>query len=80
MPNQSCNCIICAKEFDIEELHSVALSQINITNFKVCEGCFNICDPDEDYRQVRNIVDSYNKTRILYAEVQDALNSRSKLK
>jgi hypothetical protein len=81
MTTVSCNCIICAQEFDASELQSVALSKINITNFKVCQACFNICDPAEDYSQVREIVNSYLKfaeARALYGEVQDILGSRTK--
>ena len=78
MTEISCNCIICAGEFNLAELHNVVLSQINVTNFKVCEACFNICDPAEDYRQVRDIVSSYTKfseARNLFDEAQNILNS-----
>jgi hypothetical protein len=61
MTQGNCNCIICAKEFNPEELHSIALSKVNITNFKVCESCLNYSDPAEDYRQVRDIIYSYVK-------------------
>lgn len=78
MNKASCNCIICAQEFDSNELHNVVLSKINVTNFKICEACFNICDPDEDYRQAREIVDSYLKfaeARSLFGEAREILNS-----
>jgi hypothetical protein len=81
MTKGSCNCIICAQEFNVEELHSVALSKINVTNFKVCEACFNICDPAEDYRQVRDIVNSYLKfaeARSFFGEAKDILDSIKK--
>lgn len=55
----SCNCIVCAEEFNSEELQSVALSKINVTRFKICQGCLDQCDPAEDYRQAREIVNSY---------------------
>lgn len=77
----SCNCIVCAKEFDPDELVSVALSKINTTHFKVCQACFDGSDPAEDYRQVREIVDSYLKftgAKQLFGEVQDILDSRKK--
>lgn len=77
----SCNCIVCAKEFDPSELASVALSKINTTVFKVCQGCLDNSDPAEDYRQVREIVDSYLKfagAKHLFTEVQDILDSRKK--
>ncbi len=81
MTKESCNCIICAQEFDAEGLHSVALSKINVTNFKVCEACLNISDPAEDYRQVRDIVNSYLKfaeARSLFGEVKSILGSVKK--
>ena len=59
MAQTSCNCIICSKEFDATELHSLALYKINTTNFKVCQACLDISDPEGDYKQVREIVDSY---------------------
>lgn len=77
----SCNCIICANEFDPDELASVALSKINVTNFKVCQACLEGSDPAEDYRQVREIVNTYLKptgARQLFGEVQDILDSRKK--
>lgn len=55
----SCNCIVCAQEFDLEELQSVALSKINVTRFKICQACLDACDPTEDYRQAREIISSY---------------------
>lgn len=79
MSTVSCNCIVCAKEFDSEELQSVALSEINVTSFKVCQACFDSSDPAEDYLEVRAVVDSYLKfaeARTLFSEVQDILKSR----
>lgn len=55
----SCNCIVCAKEFDPDELQSVALSKINVTRFKICQACLDQSDPAEDYRQAREIISSY---------------------
>jgi len=81
MTTVSCNCIICAQEFDSNELHSVALSKINITSFKVCEACFNFSDPAEDYRQVRDVVNSYLKfaeVRHLFVEAKEILESIKK--
>jgi hypothetical protein len=81
MTSVSCNCIICANEFDPDELESVALSKINVTSFKVCQACLESSDPAEDYRQVREIVNGYLKasgTRQLFGEVQDILDSRKK--
>lgn len=79
MTQVSCNCIICAQEFDPGDLQSVALSKINVTNFKVCQACLDGSDPAEDYRQVREVVDYYLKfaeARHLFSEVQSILESR----
>jgi hypothetical protein len=81
MTTISCNCIVCATEFNANELHSVALSKINITSFKVCQACLDLSDPAEDYRQVRDIVYSYLKfaqAKDLFGEVKDILDSRNK--
>lgn len=53
------NCIVCAEEFSLDELKSIALSTINVTKFKICNHCLDRSDPNDDYRQVRNIVNSY---------------------
>lgn len=74
----SCNCIVCAQEFDPSELQSVVLSKINMTNYKVCQACFNSADPSEDYNEVRKIVNSYLKlsqAKHYFNEVKDILNS-----
>lgn len=79
MTQESCNCIVCAAEFNVEELHSVALSKINVTPFKVCQKCFESSDPSEDYRQVKAVVNSYLKlseAKFLFGEVKDILSSR----
>ena len=80
---QSCNCIVCAKEFDPNELHSVALSKINVTRFKICQACLDACDPAEDYRQAREIISSYlwfSEARGLFKEASDILEDVSKKK
>lgn len=81
MTQVSCNCIVCAKEFDAAKLQSVALSKINVTRFKICQGCLNQCDPSDDYRQAREIVDSYlkfSRAKSFFAEAQNILDSRKK--
>lgn len=81
MTQVSCNCIICASEFNPEDTSSVALAKINITNFKVCEACLESSDPAEDYRQVRNIVWDYLKmsqAKSFFKEAQSILESRKK--
>lgn len=74
------NCIVCAEEFDTSELHSEALSKINSTKFKVCENCLALSNPEEDYREVREIVNSYLKTssKLLFGDAQSLINSTSK--
>jgi len=81
MSKESCNCIVCAKEFDPDLLQSIALSKINITSFKVCQACLDSSDPAEDYRQVRDIVNSYLrfvKIKSLFTEAQSILQARKK--
>ena len=74
------NCIVCADEFDSSELHSEALSRINATRFKVCAKCLEMSNPEEDYKEVRDIVKSYLKTssRVLFGDAQAILNSSAK--
>jgi hypothetical protein len=77
MTTQSCNCIVCAQEFTPEDHSSVALSKINITDFKVCQACLEKSDPAEDYKQVREIVYDYLKfsqAKHLFGQVQEILD------
>jgi hypothetical protein len=80
----SCNCIVCAQEFDFEELQSVALSKINVTRFKICQTCLDHCDPAQDYREAREIISSYlwfAEARGLFkeaSEILDDVNSKNK--
>lgn len=79
MDRVSCNCIVCAEEFASDDLQSLALSKINVTNFKICQSCFDNSNPSEDYREARIIVASYNhmqETLSLFDEVKDILNSQ----
>jgi hypothetical protein len=76
-PVTSSNCIVCAQEFDSEELQSVALSKINVTRFKICQNCLDQCDPAEDYRQAREIISSYlwfAEARGLFKEASSILD------
>lgn len=59
MTIESDNCIVCAEEFSLDELKSVALSAINVTRFKICAKCLNQTSPHDDYREVRDIVNSF---------------------
>lgn len=81
MTKMSCNCIVCAEEFTSDELHSVALSKINSTKFKICEACVNKSDPSDDYSEARQIVQSYldfANAKNLFTEAKNILDSRSK--
>lgn len=71
----NCNCIVCAQEFNSEELHSVALSKINVTRFKICQACLDQCDPAEDYRQAREIINSY----LWFAEAKQNFKEASEI-
>lgn len=80
MTHESCNCIICAREFDPTELHNIVLSKINITKFKVCEACLE-SNPEEDYKEVRSIIARYNATteaQKLFGEVKNILQEIDK--
>lgn len=72
----NCNCIVCASEFNPNELENIVLSKINITKFKICQSCLDISDPSNDYRQARDIVFSYVKfaqAKKSFEEVKDLL-------
>lgn len=80
---RSFNCIVCAEEFNPEELPSVALSKINTTRYKVCQGCLDQCDPADDYRQAREIVTSYlwfAEARSLFKEASEILDDHNSKK
>ena len=71
----ACNCIVCAQEFNSDELQSVALSKINVTRFKICQSCLDSCDPAEDYRQAREIIGSY----LWFAEAKSLFKEASEI-
>ena len=78
---QVSNCIVCAQEFDTDELYSIALSRINVTRFKVCQKCLDQSDPADDYKEARGIVNTYLKfseAKHLFKEAKEILNSRDK--
>ena len=78
---KSCNCIVCANEFDPNELHNIALSKINKTRFKICQSCLEASDPSEDYRQARDIINSYlwfAEARTLLKEALDDISAVKK--
>jgi hypothetical protein len=75
MSQESCNCIVCANEFNVEELESIALSSY----FKICQACLNKSDPTDDYRQAREIVEAYfSNPEKLFKEAKLILNSVKK--
>ncbi len=81
MNQESCNCIVCAGEFNINELKSIALSEINVTRFKICQKCFDMSDPAEDYKQVKSIVNSYLgliNAKSFFKEAKEILDSVNK--
>lgn len=65
----TCNCIICAEEFNPDDLHNIKLSEINITRFKICESCLNKSDPDNDYKEVKDVVRTY----IEYSDIKKSI-------
>lgn len=79
----SCNCIVCANEFNADELRSVALSKINVTRFKICQACLDQCDPAQDYREAREIIGSYlwfAEAKNLYKEASNILEDLTSTK
>lgn len=79
MTKESCNCIVCAEEFEIEELKSI--SSINTSMFKICKSCLDKSDPADDYRQARSIVNSYlqsSEAKHLFKEVKNIIDSIKK--
>jgi uncharacterized protein YpuA (DUF1002 family) len=72
------NCIVCADEFNPDELQNVVLSKINFTNFKICQNCLEMSDPADDYKQAKDIINQYLSTaeaKNCFSEVKDILLS-----
>lgn len=61
MSLHNANCFVCGNEYTEDELHAVAISSINVTRYKICNSCVGISNPDNDYEEVRHIVDTYLK-------------------
>lgn len=79
MTTESCNCIVCAEEFNVEELESI--STINSSLFKICQSCLDKSDPADDYRQAKSLVNTYFKSteaKTLFKEAQGILDSMKK--
>jgi len=77
----ACNCIVCAGEFNSDELQSIALSKINVTRFKICQACLDQCDPAEDYKVAREIISGYlwfAEAKNLYKEASSILEGVTK--
>ena len=79
MNSESCNCIVCAREFEVKELQKA--SSINSTKFMICKSCLELSDPSEDYRQARSIVNTYLYAKIMdikhyFKDAENILNSR----
>jgi hypothetical protein len=75
MNQVSCNCIVCADELNVNDLESIALSN----NYKICKACLDKTDPADDYRQARQIVESYFSDPVkLFNEAQKILDSMKK--
>lgn len=75
------NCIVCAMEFDSDELHSIALSKINVTRFKICQRCLDLSDPQDDYRQAKEVINAYLKfseAKQLFIEAKEILDTIKK--
>ncbi len=61
MTQISYNCFVCAKECNYDEdLHSSASLQVNPIRFKICENCLSLSNPDDDYGEVRQILEIYS--------------------
>lgn len=77
----SFNCLVCAGEFDQSESKSVVFSNLNTTNFKICQSCLDASDPTNDYREARNIIASYTNfsvTKAFYKEAKKIIKNIKK--
>lgn len=75
------NCSICAVEFNLSELKSLASNKLNSTSFKICERCVDRSNPADDYRQAKEIAAMYlsdKETKLLFKEALGILNSLKK--
>lgn len=59
MLDLSKNCAICSTEIVSTDTTNKALLRANIGKYKICNDCFNSSNPEEDYKQVREILASY---------------------
>lgn len=75
------NCNICAVEFNTSELKSLASNKLNSTSFKICERCIDRSNPEDDYRQAKEIAAMYlsdKETKLLFKEAFDIIKSLKK--
>jgi hypothetical protein len=78
MTHVSCNCIVCAQEFDAKDLQSVVSAKLNVSRFKICQTCLDKSDPEDDYRQARAIINScakWSEAKLLFAASKELLDS-----
>jgi hypothetical protein len=71
------NCIVCAQEFAINELKSLASSIVNNPHFKICESCLDLSDPKNDFEEAKKIVEAFsdfNYTKSLFKEVKSLID------
>jgi hypothetical protein len=67
---------VCACEFDAEDLIKSSASKINSSKFKICQSCIDKSDPTDDYKQAREIVNTYlgwSKAKILLNEAKSII-------
>lgn len=75
---ESCNCIVCASEFNLEEMQNHAFSKINLTQYKICKACLDMSDPSHDYAEAIEVVNLYlckANSKLLFAEANDLIKS-----
>lgn len=56
--NIGCNCVVCAFEFNPDELESLSLTNEE-SSLKICISCLKKTDPADDYKEARQIASTY---------------------
>jgi hypothetical protein len=80
MTKLSCNCIVCAHEYNTEDLSCVISSNQYDGNCKICKSCLSKCDPVDDYKQAKDIINCYIKiayAKSLFKDVKSILLTRA---
>jgi hypothetical protein len=49
------NCFVCGEEF----VDNSKKATLNISNFRICSSCLNSCDPKDNYKQARILIENY---------------------